>query len=266
MIQSLHIGCLYDKKSEKSRKAFEVLNKKYNFKEINLQEIEKYDVIITLGGDGEMLRALHATKNLDIPIYGINRGSIGFLLNKYNVTNLIDRIKESQNVKLYPLKMIVTTQEDKIIEAHAFNEVSLLRETNQIAKIKIIIDDVVRMDSLYADGVIVATPAGSTAYNFAAYGPIIPLNSNILALTPISPFRPRRWDGALIPNKSIVRLEIIEFNKRPVSAVADSQEIRNIKAVEILLDFSIEKQLLFDKDNNLQERVFKEQFFKDKIY
>ncbi|MFK7761017.1 MAG: NAD kinase [Candidatus Midichloriaceae bacterium] len=266
MIQNLHIGCLYDKKSEKSRKAFEVLNKKYNFKEINLQEIEKYDVIITLGGDGEMLRALHATKNLDIPIYGINRGSIGFLLNQYNVTNLIDRIRESQNVKLYPLKMIVTTQEDKIIEAHAFNEVSLLRETNQIAKIKIIIDDVVRMDSLYADGVIVATPAGSTAYNFAAYGPIIPLNSNILALTPISPFRPRRWDGALIPNKSIVRLEIIEFNKRPVSAVADSQEIRNIKAVEILLDFSIEKQLLFDKDNNLQERVFKEQFFKDKIY
>jgi NAD+ kinase len=187
-------------------------------------------------------------------------------LNKYNVNNLINRIKHSQNIKLYPLKMIVTTKDDKIIEAHAFNEVSLLRETNQIAKIKIIIDGVVRMDSLYADGVIVATPAGSTAYNFAAYGPIIPLNSNILALTPISPFRPRRWDGALIPNKSIVRFEIIEFNKRPVSAVADSQEIRNIKAVEIFLDFSIEKQLLFDEDNNLQERVFKEQFFKDKTY
>lgn len=266
MIQNIHIGCLYDKKSEKSHKAFKILSKKYNLSEVNLENIENYDVIITLGGDGEVLRALHATKNFEIPIYGMNRGSIGFLLNRYNAANLVSRIKHAQNIKLYPLKMIVNTKDDKIIKAHAFNEVSLLRETNQIAKIKIIIDGVVRLDSLYADGVIIATPAGSTAYNFAAYGPIIPLNSNVLALTPISPFRPRRWDGALISNKSIVKFEIIEFNKRPVSAGADSQEIRNIKSVEISLDFHIEKQLLFDEDNNLQERVFKEQFFKDKIY
>ena len=266
MIQSLHIGCLYDKKSEKSDKAFNELSKNYNLSEVNLHQIENFDVIITLGGDGEMLRTLHATKNFDIPIYGMNRGSIGFLLNNYNPANLMDRIMRAQNIKLYPLKMVVTTEDDKIVEAHAFNEVSLLRETNQIAKIKIIIDGIVRMDALHADGVIIATPAGSTAYNFAAHGPIIPLNANILALTPISPFRPRRWDGALISDKSTIKFEIIEFNKRLVSAVADSQEIRNIRSVEIFLDFSIQKQLLFDKDNNLQERVFKEQFYRDIIY
>ena len=266
MIENLNISCLYDKKSEKAEKAYHELKQLYHLNELNSKNIDNYDIAITLGGDGEMLRALHTTKNFKTKIFGMNRGSIGFLLNEYNKDNLVTRIINSQSVKLYPLKMTVTTEDNKIIKAHAFNEVSLLRETNQIAKIRIIIDDVIRMDSLYADGVIVSTPAGSTAYNFAAYGPIIPLNANILALTPISPFRPRRWDGALIPYKSTIKFEILEHKKRPVSAVADSSETRNIKSVEIYLDFSIEKTILFDKDNNLQEKIFEEQFYKDKFY
>ncbi|RST71555.1 NAD kinase [Candidatus Aquarickettsia rohweri] len=266
MIENLNIGCLYDKKSEKAETAFHELRQLYNLRELDLKKIDNFDIVITLGGDGEMLRALHATKNFKPKIFGMNRGSIGFLLNEYHTNNLNTRINHAQSVKLYPLKMIVTTDDNKVTQAHAFNEVSLLRETNQIAKIRIIIDDIIRMDSLYADGIIISTPAGSTAYNFAAYGPIIPLNANILALTPISPFRPRRWNGALIPYKSTIKFEILEFKKRPVSAVADSSETRNIKSVEVCIDFSIEKTILFDKGENLQEKVFKEQFYKDKIY
>lgn len=266
MIENLNISCLYDKKSEKAKKAFHELKQLYKLKELDPKKIDSYDVVITLGGDGEMLRALHATKNFKPKIFGMNRGSIGFLLNEYHINNLTTRISHAQSVKLYPLKMIVTTDDNKTTQAHAFNEVSLLREINQIAKIRIIIDDIIRMDSLYADGIIISTPAGSTAYNFAAYGPIIPLNANILALTPISPFRPRRWNGALIPYKSKIKFEILEYKKRPVSAVADSSETRNIKSVEVYIDFSIEKTILFDKDENLQEKVFKEQFYKDKIY
>ena len=262
MVNNLMIGCLYNRDSEKSIKAFKELVSHYNLIELNSNNAHQFDVIITLGGDGEMLRALHISKNAKAPIYGMNRGSLGFLLNEYHVNNLIEKIKEAQAVKLYPLKMIVMTEQYQVVEAHAFNEVSLLRETNQTAKIRIIIDDTTRMDALYSDGILLATPAGSTAYNFAAYGPIIPLNANILALTPISPFRPRRWGGALISHKSKVRFEILEHTKRPVSAVADSKEVRNVKSVEIYMDFSIEKQLLFDKDNNLKERIFKEQFYK----
>lgn len=262
MIDNFNIGCLYNEKSKNACNAFQQLKSKYNLNTFASQEIENYEVIITLGGDGEMLKALHITKQIRVPIFGMNRGSIGFLLNEYNSNNLISRIKHSQSIKLYPFKMNVTNKSNNIITQHAFNEVSLLRETNQIAKIRILIDNITRMDALHADGVIVSTPAGSTAYNFAAYGPIIPLNANILALTPISPFRPRRWDGALLPYKSTIKFEILEFDKRPVSAVADSHEIRDVKSVEIFLDFSIEKQLLFDKKNNLQERIFKEQFYK----
>ena len=177
MIENLNIGCLYDKKSEKAETAFHELRQLYNLRELDLKKIDNFDIVITLGGDGEMLRALHATKNFKPKIFGMNRGSIGFLLNEYHTNNLNTRINHAQSVKLYPLKMIVTTDDNKVTQAHAFNEVSLLRETNQIAKIRIIIDDIIRMDSLYADGIIISTPAGSTAYNFAAYGPIIPLNA-----------------------------------------------------------------------------------------
>jgi NAD+ kinase len=263
MISNLQIGCLYNKDSEKSASAFKALSAIYDLVELSDVNINELDVILTLGGDGEMLRALHISKDINIPIYGMNRGSLGFLLNQYNIDDLIRRIKTAQIVKLYPLKMIATTDQNEVIEAHAFNEVSLLRETNQMAKIRIIIDDIVRMDALHADGVLLSTPAGSTAYNFAAHGPIIPLNSNILALTPITPFRPRRWGGALILQKSKVKFEILEFTKRSMSVVADSKEVRNIKSVEVYLDFSREKQILFDESDNLAERVFKEQFFKN---
>ena len=260
MIKNLSIACVYDKRSYNSHIAFQILRSKYNFQEFNLQELEKYTVIITLGGDGEILKVLHMTKKNNIPIFGINKGSIGFLLNKYKTKNLIERIKNAESVKLYPLKISVITKNNKIIIAHAFNEVSLLRQTNQIAKIKILIDDTKRIDTLYADGIIVATPIGSAAYNFAAYGPIIPLNSNIIALRPISPFRPRRWDGALLHYKSIIRFEILEFDKRPVSIAADSDEIGEIKSVEIFLDYDTKKELLFDRENHLLERILKEQF------
>ena len=263
MINNLRIGCLYNKTSEKSVSAFKTLSKSYGLVELSDINAKDMDVIVTLGGDGEMLRALHASKDTKLPIYGMNRGSLGFLLNKYNENNLLERIETARVIKLYPLKMIATTDQNQVIEAHAFNEVSLLRETNQIAKIRIVIDDVVRMDALRADGILLSTPAGSTAYNFAAHGPIVPLNANVLALTPITPFRPRGWNGALILQNSRVKLEILEFTKRPVSAVADSKEVRNIKSVEIYLDFSIEKHILFDENDNLTERVFKEQFFKN---
>ncbi|WPX96490.1 NAD kinase [Candidatus Bandiella euplotis] len=263
MINNLQIGCLYNKESKNAVDAFEKLSKTYNLVELSDANLQMVSAIITLGGDGEMLRALHMSKHTKTPIYGMNRGSLGFLLNKYDPNNLIEKVGTAQIVKLYPLKMIATTNHNETVEAHAFNEVSLLRETNQIAKIKITIDGVLRMNALHADGILLSTPAGSTAYNFAAHGPIIPLNSNLLSLMPISPFRPRRWDGALILRKSRVQLEILEWAKRPVSAVADSKEVRDIKSVEIYLDFSLEKQLLFDKNNSLNERVFKEQFYYD---
>lgn len=262
MANSLVIGCLYNKNSEKSVNAFKELVSCYNLTELDANNINQFDIIITLGGDGEMLRALHISKDIKTPIYGMNRGSLGFLLNEYHVDNLVTKIENAQAVKLYPLKMTAVTDQDQVVEAHAFNEVSLLRETRQTAKIRIIIDDTIRMDELHSDGILLSTPAGSTAYNFAAYGPIIPLNANILALTTISPFRPRRWGGALISDKSNVRFEILEYTKRPVSVVADSKEVRNVRFVKIQMDFNIEKQLLFDKGNDLKERIFKEQFYK----
>ena len=261
MIKNLKIGCLYDKKSEDSCSAFQELKLQYNLKELNFREIESYKVIISLGGDGAMLKTLHVTKECKVPIFGMNRGSIGFLLNKYNSKNLINRINNSQSVILSPLKINAKTSDHTIITTHAFNEVSLLRETNQIAKIVILLDDIVRMNSLYADGIIVSTPSGSTAYNFAAYGPILPLSANILAMTPISPFRPRRWYGALLPHQSNVKFRILESNKRPVSLIADSYKIRDIQLVEIFLDFSIKKRVLFDKKQHLSERIINEQFY-----
>jgi NAD+ kinase len=263
MIDNLRIGCLYNKDSKKSYTAFKELSSHYDLIDVSTDNNKcDIDFVVTLGGDGEMLRALHMFKDTKTHIYGMNRGSLGFLLNKYTTDNLLERIKSAVVVKLHPLKMIVSTNKNETIEAHAFNEISLLRETNQTAKIRIIIDDVVRLKALYGDGILVSTPAGSTAYNFAARGLIMPLTANILGLTPISPFRPRRWDGALITQKSKIRFEILEFTKRAVSAVADSKEVRDIQSVEVYQDFGIEKNILFDKNNALEERVFKEQFFK----
>jgi NAD+ kinase len=222
--------------------------------------LEDADVIVALGGDGFMLQTLHETLQLDIPIYGINRGTFGFLMNEYNIEGLEERIENAMSYNLHPLRMRATCVKGKKHNFLAINEVSLLRETRQAAKIRITVDEKVRMEELVADGVIVSTPAGSTAYNHSAFGPIIPLGSNVLALTAISAFRPRRWHGALLPHDSTVVFDILWHKKRPVSAVADMQEVRDVIQVEISEARDVTFTLLFDKEHNLEERIFMEQF------
>lgn len=222
--------------------------------------LEDADVIVALGGDGFMLQTLHETLQLDIPIFGINRGTFGFLMNEFILENLEERIEKATRYDLHPLRMRATCDDGKQHNSLAINEVSLLRETRQAAKIRITVDDKIRMEELVADGVIVSTPAGSTAYNHSAFGPIIPLGSNVLALTAISAFRPRRWHGALLPHDSTVVFDVLEHNKRPVSAVADMHEVRD--AVQIIVSEArdVTFTLLFDKEHNLEERIFMEQF------
>ena len=223
-------------------------------------DLDQADVIVALGGDGFMLHMLHKSIHQNLPIYGINCGTVGFLMNEHDLENVPERIAAAKSVTMHPLKMVATDQNDQNIEALAINEVSLLREPRQAAKIQITIDGEMRLEELVCDGILVATSAGSTAYNLSAHGPIIPLGSNLLALTPISAFRPRRWRGALIPNKSEVTLDILHAHKRPVSVVADSQEFRNIKSVKIREDKSVTLNLLFDKGHDLEERILMEQF------
>lgn len=222
--------------------------------------LEEADVVVALGGDGSMLRALHDSIRHKKPVFGMNRGSIGFLLNPYHTEDLPGRLARAQTVRLNPLRMKAVTMSGETAEELAINEVSLLRETRQTAKLKITVDGIVRLDELIADGVIVATPAGSTAYNMSAHGPIIPLSAELLALTPISAFRPRRWRGALLPRSSRIVIEALEPDNRAVSAVADFTEIRDIVKVEIWQDRDIEISLLFDPELNLDERMIKEQF------
>lgn len=228
-------------------------------KQLGNVRLEEADIVVALGGDGLMLRALHDCIAHNKPVFGMNRGSVGFLLNQYREEGLKERLEKAQPVKINPLRMRATTRSGEVHDALAINEVSLLRETHQTAKLRIRIDDVTRLEELYCDGLIIATPAGSTAYNLAAQGPIIPLNAGIMALTPVSAFRPRRWRGALLPLSSRITLEIIEADKRPTSAVADFTEIRDVKRVEISRD-DTEISLLFDPEMNLNERIIKEQF------
>lgn len=218
------------------------------------------DVVIVLGGDGFMLKSLHELQHLDKPVYGINFGSVGFLMNTYQEINLRERLASAKEAVLHPLKMTTTDQHGKQSTAHAINEVSLLRQTAQAAKIRIYVDDVLRLDTLVCDGILVATPAGSTAYNLSAHGPIIPIHANLLALTPISAFRPRRWRGALLPSTAQVTLEILEAGKRPVSVSADGYEVRDIQKVGIYQDCQTRYHLLFDPHHNLEERILGEQF------
>tara|TARA_Y100000994_G_scaffold193520_1_gene162833 strand:+ start:13174 stop:13983 length:810 start_codon:yes stop_codon:yes gene_type:complete len=218
------------------------------------------DVIIALGGDGFILQTLHRYMEQKIPVFGMNRGSIGFLMNDFLLENLSERLINSQCMTLYPLRMKAKTADGKITKALAINEVSLLRQTYQAAKLEIEIDNVVRMKELICDGALVSTPAGSTAYNLSADGPIIPLNAEIMALTPISAFRPRRWRGALLPHMSKVNFKILDHKKRPVSATADDKEIRDVVEVNITEDRKSSFQLLFDPETNLEERIIKEQF------
>jgi len=218
------------------------------------------EVIVPLGGDGFMLETLHRFVGSRKPIFGMHRGSVGFLMNSYRPDGLCERIATAQPVELHPLAMTAVCERSDVCRALAFNEVSLLRETRQAAKLRISVDGVVRLEELMADGILLATPVGSTAYNLSAHGPIVPLGAGILALTPISAFRPRRWRGALLPHGAKVRIEALETDKRPVSAVADFTEVRDIASVEICETREIAMTLLFDHDANLEERVFKEQF------
>lgn len=223
-------------------------------------EIEECDIIVPLGGDGFLLECLHQYHHMGKPFYGVNKGSEGFLLNRSISERLSDRIPKSHAITLHPLHMSVTTEAGKHEEAIAFNEVALFRQTRQTAHISIDVDGVNRVEQLVADGVLVATPAGSTAYNLSAHGPIIPLNSPLYALTPISPFRPRRWRGALLPQESVIQLSVLDPDKRPVSVSADFTEIRNVIDVHVCRNTKVKVTLLFDPDHALEERVMQEQF------
>ena len=221
---------------------------------------EKAQVIVALGGDGLMLQTLHRFLDDRIPIYGMNRGSVGFLMNEYGEDELHERLAKAQLTRIHPLSMSALDRLGRHHQALAINEVSLFRETFQAAKIRIEIDGTVRLEELICDGLLVATPAGSTAYNLSAYGPILPINAPLLALTPISPFRPRRWRGALLPNTGRIILDVLEADKRPVSAVADHFETRSVVRVEIQQAGHIELLMMFDAGHNLDERILSEQF------
>ncbi len=218
------------------------------------------DVVVALGGDGHMLQTLHRFVSSGTPIYGMNRGTVGFLMNDFAEADLVERLGAAELTTIHPLKMKTLTAEGKSHSAIAFNEVSLLRQRHQAAKIRISIDGQTRLEELICDGVLLATPVGSTAYNLSAHGPILPIGSPLLALTPISAFRPRRWRGAILPHKAKVLLEIMEPEKRPVAAVADHVEVRNVTSVEIAEDKKRAVKLLFDPGHSLAERVLNEQF------
>jgi NAD+ kinase len=221
---------------------------------------ERAEMVVALGGDGFMLETLHRFMPRGVPIFGMNCGTVGFLMNRYEENDLPARLQRAHDHHLHPLLMVARTVGGRSVRAHAINEVSLLRETRQAAKIGIKVDSVVRLQELVADGVMVATPAGSTAYNLSAHGPILPLGSGVLALTPISPFRPRHWRGAILPNSARVAFDIHESAKRPVSAVADFTEVRDVIEVKVRTDRRITLHLLFDPEHNLEERILTEQF------
>lgn len=221
---------------------------------------EKADVVVALGGDGFMLETLHAFMGRDLPIYGMNCGSVGFLMNDYAEENLVERLENAAPAVIRPLQVRGADTRKRPFSALAINEVSLLRETRQTAKIRICVDDRERLPELVADGVLVATPAGSTAYNLSAHGPILPIDARLLALTPISPFRPRGWRGALLQHDARVRFDIIDPEPRPVSAVADNQEFRDVVYVEIAERPDLTLTMLFDDGRALDERILSEQF------
>jgi NAD+ kinase len=227
------------------------------FGDVALQEAE---VVVALGGDGFMLQTLHAAEKQGTPVYGMNRGTVGFLMNAYAEDDLPARLLAAEETIINPLSMRATTMSGRVEEGLAINEVSLLRMGAQAAKLCITVDGRVRMDELVCDGALVATPAGSTAYNYSAHGPILPIGSDVLALTAIAPFRPRRWRGALLAKSAVVRFDVIEPEKRPVRADADSRPVENVAWVEIRSDATIRHKILFDPGHGLEERLIREQF------
>ena len=218
------------------------------------------DVVVALGGDGLMLQTLRKAMKAGRPIYGMHRGTIGFLMNEFHEKHLRQRLQAAQTTVIHPLVMRVRDIKGKQHEHYAINEVSLFRQTSQVSRLAIAVDGKERMPELMADGVLVATPAGSTAYNLSAQGPIIPINASLMALTPISPFRPRRWRGALLPDTARVTISVVDPERRPVAAVADHAEVRSVREVDIRMDHSVSMQMLFDPDHSLDERILREQF------
>jgi NAD+ kinase len=218
------------------------------------------DVVVALGGDGLMLQTLHQHMHTGKPIYGMHRGTVGFLMNEFSTHDLQSRLSAARESLINPLKMRATDIHGDVHIYHAINEVALFRQIHQAAHLRILIDERERMAELIADGILVATPAGSTAYNFSVQGPILPINASLLALTPISPFRPRRWRGALLPNSAYVVIEVLDPHKRPVAAVADHDEARDVTRVEVLSDKTISMRMLFDPGHSLEERILREQF------
>ena len=218
------------------------------------------EVLVVLGGDGFMLHTLHEHVGLDLPVFGMRLGEVGFLMNRYAPEDLGARIRDAREVTLNPLRMRACDQQGRVHEAVAINEVALWRQTNQAANIRILVNGKVRLERLVADGVLVATAAGSTAYNLSAHGPILPLGTEAVVLTPISPFRPRRWQGAVLPAKADIRFEVLHPERRPVSATADYDEFRDVDWVEVKLDRDTSHRLLFDPEHSLEERILNEQF------
>jgi NAD+ kinase len=218
------------------------------------------DVVVALGGDGLMLQTLHQQMRTGKPIYGMHRGTVGFLMNEFSTHDLRARLSAARETLINPLLMRATDLHGTVHIHHAINEVALFRQTNQAVRMRILIDEHERMPELIADGVLVATPAGSTAYNLSVQGPILPINAALLALTPISAFRPRRWRGALLPNAAYVVIEVLEGGKRPTAAAADHDEVRDVSRVEVLSDKTISMRMLFDPGHSLEERILREQF------
>jgi NAD+ kinase len=221
---------------------------------------DEADVIVALGGDGFMLQTLHGTQHLDVPVYGMNRGTVGFLMNAYEEEELIARLEAAEEAVINPLHMTATTTEGEVVEMLAINEVSLLRAGPQAAKLRIYVDGRLRMEELVCDGALVCTPAGSTAYNYSAHGPILPIDADVLAVTAVAAFRPRRWRGALLPKTAVVRFEVAEPGKRPVMADADSRSVANVVSVEIRSEPAVAHRILFDPGHGLEERLIREQF------
>jgi len=222
--------------------------------------VEEAEVIVALGGDGHMLQTLHRFVGAHKAVYGMNRGTVGFLTNRYGEDNLCERLAAAERTEIRPLRMRAVQSNGEVHDALAFNDVYLLRQTHQAAKLRISVDEIIRMKELVCDGALISTPAGSTAYNLSAHGPILPLNSQLLALTPISAFRPRRWRGAILPREAKVRFDILDERKRPVSAVADHTEFRNVIRVDVEQETELSITMLFDPGHSLADRVLAEQF------
>ncbi|MEM7776149.1 MAG: NAD kinase [Pseudomonadota bacterium] len=240
---------------DEARTAYTTLIKRYDH-----VDPQAADVVVALGGDGLMLQTLHQFMGRAIPIYGMNRGSVGFLMNEYQEDDLLERLAAAEITRIHPLRMQAEDADGNQSSALAINEVSLFRQTHQAAKLRISVDDKVRLEELICDGVLVATPAGSTAYNLSVHGPILPIEAPLLALTPISPFRPRRWRGALVSNAARVKIDVREADKRAVSAVADNDETRSVISVVVQEAQDIDLLMLFDPGHNLDERILSEQF------